>query len=120
MSGFKLPEEVAGMCVNFLAGREDAAAAVAACLKNSRAAVMKAHLQGVSGRAVCAATTAAVDEVIKFLWKKFLARRLKKDGRIGEKVCVVALGGYGRRELCPNSDVDILFLYEDGVGDKIK
>ena len=60
MSGFKLPEEVAGMCVNFLAGREDAAAAVAACLKNSRAAVMKAHLQGVSGRAVCAATTAAV------------------------------------------------------------
>jgi [protein-PII] uridylyltransferase len=35
-------------------------------------------------------------------------------------VSIVALGGYGRHELCPHSDVDLLFLYEQKSGSLAK
>src|SRR5262249_27759960 len=35
-----------------------------------------------------------------------------------ENFCIVALGGYGRRSLFPFSDVDLLFLAEDGATEK--
>ena len=120
MCWFQLPENAARRCAEFLAGRKDAGGAVKECLRLSRAEILKAHLGGAPGGAVCAAISAAVDESVKFLWNGFLEKRLRKDGRIGGKACIAAIGGYGRSELSPNSDIDILFLYEDGVGDGIK
>jgi len=56
------------------------------------------------GRAWCLAWTAAVDEAIAALWVA---------AGSPPAVTVVAVGGYGRRELCPSSDVDLLVLHED-------
>ena len=46
-----------------------------------------------------------VDEVTTQLWNSDIG-----GAGLLEKVCVVALGGYGRRTLFPCSDVDLLFL----------
>ena len=51
-----------------------------------------------------------VDRIVRELYRTFLA----DDGGQSKRLCVVALGGYGRSALFPHSDVDLLFLLENG------
>lgn len=69
---------------------------------------------GSSGSAVLAGRTSAVDELVGDLWRE--AREL--NARLDGGVALLAVGGYGRRELFPFSDVDLLFLLDAKIHEK--
>ncbi|MDH4317217.1 MAG: [protein-PII] uridylyltransferase [Desulfobulbaceae bacterium] len=71
--------------------------------------------QGLSGHELLERHTSWVDT---FIINHFNDSPAVKEGR-GE-VAVVALGGYGRRELYPFSDIDLLLLHDRKAGRNIK
>jgi [protein-PII] uridylyltransferase len=69
---------------------------------------------GASGAVTIAARAAAVDELVTELWRQ----ALEGDKGLESGVALVAVGGYGRRELFPYSDVDLLFLLDGKLAEK--
>src|SRR5450432_1142708 len=69
------------------------------------------HQAGGGGREVCAARAALIDILLRNI---FAAASEEAPGANGDDsaapVSLVALGGYGRGELNPGSDVDVMFL----------
>ncbi len=72
-----------------------------------------AFATGANGAVTVAARSAAVDELIVGLWKQAVA----ESPVLGRGIAVLAVGGYGRRELFPYSDVDLLYLLDGKVSE---
>src|SRR5712692_8332677 len=73
-----------------------------------RQAIAGAHTRGATGVEVVTALTGLADEVLLELYHSNLRAAGVSDQ---SGVALVALGGYGRRELAPYSDIDLMFLY---------
>jgi len=72
-------------------------------LDAARDALAAATLRGEGGRAALAAYAGAVDDLVSELFADALGA--------APQAVVLALGGYGRRHLCLQSDVDLLVLF---------
>ena len=72
-----------------------------------------AFATGASGAQTVAARAAAVDELIVGLWTLAVA----ETPELGHGIALLAVGGYGRRELFPYSDVDLLYLLDGKVSE---
>jgi len=76
-------------------------------LAESRDQILARHRGGAGGQEVVRAISALTDEVVTEL---FVAIVAQSPGSEGIPLSLVATGGYGRRELAPRSDVDLLAL----------
>ncbi len=91
--------------------RARVAEAVKHALVAGRAEVRKRFEAGASGTETTRELAFLVDQIIRALYD-FVATRIYPlaNPTAGERMALVAVGGYGRGELAPSSDIDLLFL----------
>ncbi|MGN6553934.1 MAG: [protein-PII] uridylyltransferase [Verrucomicrobiota bacterium] len=73
------------------------------------------HRSGAAGREVCEARAVILDALLKHLWgavKSSLSTQAQKEF---PPLALIAIGGYGRAELNPHSDIDFMFLHDGQV-----
>ncbi|MCL4539537.1 MAG: hypothetical protein M1378_08065 [Bacteroidetes bacterium] len=75
-------------------------------LNGRRESAKKLHDSGAKGSEVALALTAAIDQAIL---------TAVEEAGAPDNLTAVAVGGYGRAELCPHSDVDVLFIVGSGI-----
>jgi [protein-PII] uridylyltransferase len=95
-----------------------AAQRLAACktfLRLESAMIRMHHDAGEPGVKTAQARAAMIDAMLGHLFEYAINSYRRTRGELPSLVALVALGGYGRAELCPLSDVDIMFLYSAKV-----
>ena len=70
------------------------------------------HRAGVGGREVCQARSAILDVSLRFILEAIKNNSPQPPQKKIPALALVALGGYGRAELNPHSDIDIMFLHD--------
>jgi [protein-PII] uridylyltransferase len=73
------------------------------------------HRAGGSGLGVCRARAAMTDILIRHMWMATRSTLSKQAQKEFPPLALIALGGYGRAELNPFSDIDFMFLHAGQV-----
>ena len=73
-------------------------------LRTARSALMQLFRNGAPAAELIAWQSAVTDSLINHLWTKTI------PATATNQIALIAVGGYGRAELHPNSDIDILIL----------
>jgi [protein-PII] uridylyltransferase len=89
-------------------------------LAEAREYLRARHAAGESGRNVNRAHSDLIDGLVRRLFELSEAQYLNEGGEGPSEFCVVATGGYARREMSIHSDVDLLCLYRDHVTPYVK
>src|SRR3954463_2757145 len=75
------------------------------------------HQYGGGGREICALRVELIDVLLRHIFDAAGGAGARARTGAPPPLTVIALGGYGRRELNPFSDVDIMFLHEKEGGE---
>ncbi len=97
------------------ASRAERLVACKTFLRLESAVIRMRHDGGESGLEVAQARSAMVDVLLAHLFNFALGSYERAHGALPSAVSLLALGGYGRGELSPLSDIDIMFLFPPKV-----
>jgi [protein-PII] uridylyltransferase len=94
-------------------GPEDRLVRAREYLREAHARVEAFHRGGAAGLSTCRFLSAATDRLVQGLFSELSAELQAPPG-----LALVALGSYGRRELSPQSDLDLLLLRGPSVSEE--
>ena len=105
-------DEVKETCLNKLSpGNGENLMLVKSYLSQCKEEIRNIHNDGGAGLEVAALRTVVVDRLIVALFNLAGREFCLKYPKVEQQCIIVAIGGYGRCELSPASDIDIMFLY---------
>lgn len=99
------------LCAEFESAGQPGPAA-SSWLKEVREELSARHFEGAGGIEIVGAYTSCLDRMLRALYRWAEREHGRRFPRLNQRLAVVARGGYGRGELNPQSDVDLLFLYD--------
>jgi len=73
------------------------------------------HRGGAGGRTICQARAEMLDALLRHLWKSARGSLSPQTQKEFPPLALIAIGGYGRGELNPHSDIDFMFLHDGQV-----
>src|SRR5712691_9412762 len=73
------------------------------------------HRAGAGGLEICQARAEILDLLLRYLWETAKGSLSAQAQREFPAIALVAIGGYGRAELNPHSDIDFMFLHNKQV-----
>ncbi len=91
---------------------------IRAWLKNRQELARKVFINNQDGLLLAAELSEIIDQLIAELFAYVTKNMAKKSAGSRPALTIIATGGYGRRELSPYSDIDLLFLYEKSASDE--
>src|SRR5216684_1979622 len=74
------------------------------------------HQAGGGGREICTLRVELVDILLRHVFAAAISAAGSRDTAAEQPLALIALGGYGRGELNPASDVDVMLLHGPNRG----
>lgn len=87
-----------------------------AYLDSIREELSERNFAGASGTEIVVGFTEAIDDLIRALYRYADAEHSHRFTKLHQRLAVIARGGYGRAELNPQSDIDLVFLHDSKRG----
>ena len=73
------------------------------------------HRAGAGGLEICHGRASILDILLRYLWETAKSNLSEQAQKEFPQLALVAIGGYGRAELNPQSDIDFMFLHNRQV-----